>query len=131
MLKLIMVSVLCIGMSAGALAAEGGMDGQPRGTAHEGYGRDNPRGKSGGYEYGKNPVYNGTRRCGRCEDIDYDHPSSVAVTKNSSSASVNLGATGPAPTGGVTYNSTSSSTTTTYGRKSTGVDADGRSCPCR
>lgn len=111
-----------------ALAAEGGMDGQQRGTAHEGYGHDNPRGKAGGAAYGPNPVYDGTRACNRCSDLTVVGKSTTTTTR---SYDLNVGMTGPLPSGSFTVKGPTTSRTTTYGKPDRGIDADGRSCPCR
>lgn len=79
---------------------------------------------------GSNGVYDRPGMCSHCNEIDYEYPHSVRVTTNSSSSGISIGANGPVPNGGFSYNSSSTSTTTEYGRRDYGLNADGGSCPC-
>jgi hypothetical protein len=92
-----------------------------------GYGGGQWGGKDGtGIEAGKGGTINGSGMCNRCDQIDYDNPQSVTETGPSWSGEYSQ--TGPIPGGKVTINS--GNKTTTYGRSTRGVDADGGPCSC-
>lgn len=123
-MKITLIAATLLLLAAGGSAVAG--------PYQKGYGGGQWGGKDGtGIEAGKGGNTRGSGQCNRCEDIDYDNPRSVSVTRNSHSLEGSVGAAGPAPTGSVTLKSGSTSTTTTYGRTSRGVDADGRNCPCK
>ena len=126
MIRMVFIGMLAASMlftTSAAHAAEGGMDGEPRGYNGGGYGRNNPRGVEGG-AWG-NPINNGSGMCNKCEEMDWDNPQNHSISTEGWGWDVNVGMSP-----GVSIKGPRTTQSTTYGRTLRGVDADGNACSC-